>query len=266
MSQRFRNRAYLWTDRFISRVFNSVQTMHQGFWLGVLDQEGLQRAGAESYRTWQRLYRDPDYNRAGLWPWEATAIERFFGGCESILIGAAGGGRELIALARRGLQVDAFDCSREFVDSGRQFIAKEGIEARLVEALPDQVPGLLGLYDGLILGWGAYMHICSRAARVRFLHDFRKHVRPGGPLLVSFLTRSSESKKKAVRVYQIARRIRRMRGRVNDIEVGDVLTGGFNHWFTQEEINSEFEESGFRLDYYVERPYGHAVGRSIIPG
>ena len=98
MSQRFRNRAYLWTDRFIS-----LQTMHQGFWLGVLDQEGLQRAGAESYRTWQRLYRDPDYNRAGLWPWEATAIERFFGGCESILIGAAGAN---VIEGRDGLRPD----------------------------------------------------------------------------------------------------------------------------------------------------------------
>lgn len=254
--------AYLWTDRVISRLFNTVQTAHQGFWLGVLDQDGFRQVGEQSYRAWQRLYLDPEYNRAGLWPWEATALDQFFSDCESILIGAAGGGRELVALARRGVRVDAFDCSREFVESGRRLLAQEGIAGQFIEALPDHVPHALDVYDGVVLGWGAYMHICSRHARIRFLQEFHRHVRSGGPLLVSFLTRSVQSRK-AHRIFDIATRIRRIRGRAGDIELGDVLVGGFNHWFTRKEIDSEFEAAGFRLEYYAEHPYGHAIGRSV---
>jgi SAM-dependent methyltransferase len=258
----FRVRAYLWMDRRLVRLFDAMQTMHQGLWLGVLDRDDLFHVGEQSYRTWRGLYRDREYNRAGLWPWEAAAVERFFGGCESILIGAAGGGRELIALARRGLKVDGFDCSREFVEIGRQLLAEESIEALLSESLPDRVPAELGVYDGLIFGWGAYMHICTRSARIRFLQEFRRHVRAGGPLLVSFLTRGSESRK-AAQIFEIARRVRRTRGVTDGIELGDVLSGGFTHWFTRDEIESEFDESGFRLESYAEHPYGHAIGRSV---
>lgn len=262
MRQLWSMRAYFWSDRALSRFFNAVRTVHQGFWLGMLDREAFQQVDEHAYLTWKKLYDDRNYNLSGLWAWEASAVDRFFPNCQSILIAAAGGGREIIALVKRGFEVDAFDCSSHFVESCQQLLRGEGIEAGLFLALPDSVPEHLKAYDGIIVGWGAYMHIAGQENRVRFLTALHGYMREGGSLLVSFLTRAPNSHE-AKLVFGIARTIRWLRRRRDDVELGDSLFGSFNHTFTRTEIERELGEGGFKLQFYAEQPYGHAVGTAL---
>jgi hypothetical protein len=46
------------------------------------------------------------------------------------------------------------------------------------------------------------------------------------------------------------------------LEVGDDLSPNYVHHFTQREIELELSESGFDLQFYSDRQYGHAVGRA----
>ena len=89
-------KTYYWTNRALTGLFNAVQTVHQGFWLGMLDREVFHQVTEHGYLTWERLYSDRDYNLSGLWAWEVSALDRFFSNCRSILIAAAGGGRAIV--------------------------------------------------------------------------------------------------------------------------------------------------------------------------
>jgi len=253
---------YRLTENAILRLYDLAQVVHQGVWLGLLDVDGLHEIGERQYLTWKALYGNREYNLSGLLAWEAVAVDRFFSPCRSILIGGVGGGREMIALSRKGFLVDGFECCEDFVTVCKNLLAAEGLPARVTASPPDEIPGDYGMYDGLIMGWGAYMHIVGRRTRIEFFKQFRRHVRAGGPVLVSFLTRKPNSRK-AEWVFRIARSIQRLCRNTFRVELGDSLHGSFAHFFTAEEIRQELREAGFQPEYYAEQPYGHAVATAV---
>ena len=253
---------YRLTENAILRLYDLAQVVHQGVWLGLLDVDGLHEIGERQYLTWKGLYGNREYNLSGLLAWEAVAVDRFFSRCRSILVGGVGGGREIIALSKKGFLVDGFECCRDFVAVCEKLMTAEGVNARIVASPPDVIPEDFGIYDGLIMGWGAYMHIVGRTTRIEFFKRFRRHVRVGGPVLVSFLTRKQNSRK-AAWVFWIAQSIQRLRRNAFRVELGDSLHGSFAHFFTSEEIEEELREAGFQLEYYADQPYGHAVAKAV---
>jgi hypothetical protein len=259
-----RTRLFSACQAVIDAATTGIRSVHEGLWLGVLDFRHLQAVTDRQYERW-RSYGSADYNLSGLMPWEEAALDRYFVGCRSLLVGAAGGGREVLALARRGYRVTAFDCSMALLDRCRQLIAAEGLEVSTAPCAPGRVPDGVGTHDGAIVGWGGYMHIPGLTARVEFLGEIRSQLVPAGPLLLSFF--SSRQRSRSDRwVAGIARRVRRIRGSSDSVEVGDRLAGTFDHRFTEEEIESELESAGFEMVHFAHQPYGHAVGRSRLDG
>jgi hypothetical protein len=55
----------------------------------------------------------------------------------------------------------------------------------------------------------------------------------------------------------LARVLRRER-----VEVGDMLTPNFEHFFTREEVESEMIEAGFTPVSFEKVSFGHSVGRA----
>ncbi len=245
-------------------VTAGIRSVHEGLWLGVLDHHHLQAITDQQYERW-RNYGSTDYNLAGLMPWEESALDRFFVGCRSLLVGAAGGGREVLALARRGYQVTAFDCSGHLLDRCRQLVADKGLAISTAQSPPGRVPDGVGQHDGAIVGWGGYMHIPGRTARVEFLGEVRSHLVPAGPLLLSFFSSRQRSRSDGW-VAGVAGLIRRLRGSRDSVEVGDRLAGTFDHRFTEDEVGSELESAGFEMVHFAHRPCGHAVCRSRLAG
>lgn len=235
--------------------------IHRGIWLGLLDRPALQNA-TEVYYVTSTKYRDHAYQLSGFFPWEARALSRFFGDCRSFLVAAAGGGREVIALAKRNVHVDAFECSEELIQVSCRLFIVQKINSSIIIAQPDQVPPSLGVYDGIIVGWGAYMHIGGRNNRVRFLQQLRLHTNPGSPILLSFLTRVQSATYHKY-VLAIARTVRRLRRSTESVELGDDLDPTFVHRFVQAEIADELAEGGFQLIHFSDQPYGHAVAQAV---
>ena len=248
-------------DRWVTQGINVTRAVHRGLWLGFLDGPALNQATAIKYSNWDK-YQSSAYNLSGLAHWEQAVLERFFGDCRSILLGGAGGGREILGLLERGYQVDAFECNQELVESCSQLLVSQEASASVIQSTPDQVPETLGRYDGLIVGWGTYMHIPGRDARIHFLQAFRQHVFPGGPILLSFFTRDPTSRHYHW-VYQIAHRLRRLRRSAYPLELGDDLDGTFDHHFTESEIAEELHAGEFEMVHFSNTPYGHAVARAI---
>jgi hypothetical protein len=256
---RFRVRFYLWLDLWLQRLVRLLNIIHEGFWLGWLDAEDMNAVTVQSFER-SRMYNGPEHNQSGLFPWEREAIDRFFRPGSRVLVAAAGGGRELIALHGLGFQADGFDCTPRLVATNRRLLQDLNIPSNVMLCPPNDVPPELPVYDGLIVGWVAYMHIPGSARRIVFLRKLRQCVPAGAPLLVSFWIRVEPSRDE-VRTFRLARGIRSLRGRrAEPLEFGDHVTErGYYRCFTKQELKAEFKAAGFRVCHYSDAGHPYAV-------
>lgn len=247
--------------RHCDRIFNRIQTLqaatHQGIWLGVLDRDSLHEITNVKYAS-DKMYQATSHTCAGLWNWEREVWDRHFLNCQSVVIAAAGGGREVLALCELGVDVDGFDCCESLIAYGNGILASQGFTTRLELSQPDKFPDHSKTYDGAIVGWGGYTHMMGRDTRVCFLKQLHRHLQPGSPLLVSFRLRTGPRRDLRV-IQQLAQTIRCLRGSPQRIELGDTLIDGFTHLFTQEEVSEELGTAGYRVALFGDHGLGFAV-------
>ena len=191
-------------------------------------------AADEHYYSRALMFYTDSHNLSGLFPWEAAAVDRHFHGCRSVLVSSAGGGREVVALERRGLEVFGFECHRELINAANDLLSRHGLKARVWLAPRDEFPAHMPTCDGAVVGWASYMLIQQRARRIEFLRQLRTHILAGGPLLISFFARSRDSRSLRITA-RIASMLRAVRGRPR-AEVGDDLAPNFVHRFSEAEI------------------------------
>lgn len=245
------------------RLPSRIRSVWSAVWLGFMNNSALDYVTMSSYKG-ESGFDAPDHNIGGLWSWEEAAVEEFFKGCNNILVAACGGGREMIALAKRGITVTGFDCGEDLTRACRMHLESLGLEGHVIDALPNAVPSNLGEFDGIIIGRGSYHHVVGSPTRIEYLRQLRCHVQDSAPLLLfDFL----QQKEKSGRVYYfIADLIRRIRFGRERVESGDILGSCFFHKFNSKEIESELVSAGFRLKEYRRSPFseesslGHAIG------
>jgi hypothetical protein len=250
-------RLYYRSATGLSRLFLLMQSCFAGFWLGILRRDTF-HAIDQLFYDQSAKYSQDAYNRQGLWKWEQEIISRYFAGCRRLLVGGAGGGREVLALSKLGYEVDGFECHPGLAQFANDLLQREGFGARVHRAERDQCPQLGEEYDGLVVGWGAYMLIAGRQRRIAFLKAMRAQAREGAPILVSFYDRAgSESRFKLIAAIG---NVLRWLLRREPLDVGDDLAPNYVHYFTREQIAAELHEVGFDPVFYDTREYGHAVG------
>lgn len=249
-----RLRLYYFSHRMFEgvlfRAHRLVEALHTGFWLGFLDGDQINAVVFQHYEE-ADLYRTAAHNLHGFFPYEKELIKDHFSECRSVVVAAAGAGREMIALAQAGVEVDGFECNPRLVETCKEFLAQAGVTARILQAAPDEVPAGLQQYDGGIVGWGALAHILGRKKRVKFLVDLKSHLQAGGPLFLSVGRRPEGSRYHSL-IYQIARAIRILRRATDKIEIGDDLLNCFSHRFAETELRSELQDAGLKVLAYVE--------------
>ena len=246
-------------DQWFTRWISIAGALHEGFWLGVLRADDLDAITAGHYRQSQE-YASAGHNQRGLFDWERVVVEQYFQPESRILVAAAGGGREILALRRAGFQAEGFDCSPTLVQAGDALFDGLGERRGVTLCAAGQVPSGPAIYQGLIVGWTGYTHIPTRRRRIAFLDGLRNRALPGAPVLISFFPREASSRCETLN-YWTARVSRFLfRGRDEESELGDHLGWCFSHNFIKEEIEGELKEAGFRPVFYSEVGEGHAVG------
>ena len=238
---------------------DAAPAVFAGTWLGLLDRDAL-HAADDLYYHRARMYHTDSHNLSGLFAWEDGAFERHFQKCRSLIVTAAGGGREVIALARRGLEVHAFECHPELVEIANELLSQQGLRARVALAPRDDCPPWIPTCDGAIVGWSSHMLMQQRTSRIRFLQQLRLHMPPGAPVLLSFFTRTEDTRHLRLTA-AIANAFRSIR-RGPRAEIGDDLIPNFVHYFTEAEIAGELQAGGFRLvEFSQDGP--HAVAYAV---
>jgi len=129
-------------------------------------------------------YRDPRDQAAGLYPFEARALEQFFPPAPARLLAhGVGGGRELAALVTSGFEVEAYEPAEKLSRAAELFLA--GRATVRTAGLQDWARAPSGCFDGVFTGWAVWGCLVRQADRVGILRAFRE-VCPSGPVLISF--------------------------------------------------------------------------------
>lgn len=137
---------------------------------------------------------DPKNDHDGLYGWEERWFERRLPSPPaSILVGAAGAGREAAALQSRGYDVHAFEPSRRAFElckaalgetRTRQASYQDLIECALHGKLTSVELSSDTRFDAVLLGWGSFGHVLQRDERLELLRACDR-IAPGGPILLS---------------------------------------------------------------------------------
>lgn len=250
--------------RLVRHSYHAVKGAIDGLWLAVLRPATLAAVGDAFYRT-QRQFVDDGYNESGLWVWERDAVERFTSPGSRIVVTGAGGGREVLALAELGYDVVGYECDRAMVAFSGKLLARHGHDTLVHACDPDVWPAPGGRFDAVVVGWGSYTHIRTRARRVEFLRGARAGLEAGGTVILSFFDRTP-----SMLVYlRIARLVGGALRRIvpgPPVELGDGLMPNYGHNFSRREIVEELDAAGFDLvDFQIES-YARAIGQARAGG
>jgi hypothetical protein len=246
---------------FCSRIGAIVM----GLVLGMLSPAQL-RAHTQRYysrggRPGHIDYTAATYNRSGLMPWERRLIDRFFPSHGSIIVGGAGGGREVLALSLAGFAVDGFECHADLAEAGNRILEEERVGSRISLVEPNRVLRTAKRYDAAIIGWTALSHVQTRARRTVFLQSLRELCLPAAPLLLSVQPREAAPLHFAL-IYRIANAVRSLR-RAERVEEGDVVGHTYAHMFDRVSLSHELSTAGWSLLHYeIDGEDGIAVARA----
>lgn len=252
---------YLTSHRVFRVLLGSLQALFEGFWMGMLPESVYDVISEKSYGEGTKYTNDP-YLDSGFHFWEELIIGRYFPLKARVLVAAAGGGRELIALVRAGFGAAGFECSPPMVEAGKLALARRNIAATLEWAPPCVAPAMEGSFNALIVGWNGYCYISPRARRIEFLRSLREKVLPGSPMLVSVAIRTPGARV-TTWTPRIANAVRRATLRKPVFETGDTFDGRPKLYFTRKQLAQELRDAGYTVtDYYAWGGYGAMVART----
>lgn len=249
---------YLLAFRIFHQLHSAIQSLFEGFWMGLLPDSAVDIISQKSYEDGGNYILDQRLD-SGLQFWEEIAVQRFFPpGCR-VLVGAAGGGREVIALARAGFAAEGFECCRPMVEAGKRALLKRGIESRLEWAPPCRMPANQQVWDAAIIGWNGYTYMSPRQRRLAFLGDLREHLQPGAPVLLSGALRSRNTGQ-LFWTPRIANAVRILTFRTAVFTTGTRFPGRPRHEFTRSELEAEVTAAGFTpAGFWRWGPFGALV-------
>jgi SAM-dependent methyltransferase len=211
---------------------------------GVLNVADLRAAQQEEWRDFNAT---PDLVEAGLMPWESSFYDACLTPGERVLLVGCGAGRDLIALASRGLHVDGIEPVAELVDVARSSAEARGISTSIVAgALGGDAA--VGAYDAYVFSYFCYTYVRGAAARIAALQSIRR-ASPSARVLIS--TPSGESVRPiGVRLLRLANVAGQTDWRAEHGDVFGLDGEGFPryyHAFDWRALEQELGAGGFRV-------------------
>jgi hypothetical protein len=245
--------------KLLQLSFKVLQAIYQGILPLLLGYTRLHKFNTLIYNH-EAVYISEKWNMQGLWQWEQDAIGEYLSPGKHSLVLAAGGGREIIALASKGIEVDAWECNEQLRTYANTLLDKNNIPCRISLMEQNIFPVISNgkIYDFCIIGWAAYCHIFPREYRIQLLAQCKNVV--NGPVFISYLpvyNRAGKSKT----VWSVARKIiLTMPWSFKDVHP-DILIDplGVYEGINEEKVKSEAAEAGYRLKIAKDNPYPHAV-------
>jgi hypothetical protein len=240
-------------SRFIDKSYSIIDRARSALILAFAPEAVLTCFNDLAYGRDVSYHPETPAFRRGLFAWEERAIATYFPRPPArVLIGGAGGGREVLALVEKGYEVTAFEPSAPLAAAmSCHFAERSNIKAyraryedmpHLFPARPDAPSTTLEAgphFGAAVLGWGSYSHLRTEAQRIRTLSSFARYVR--GPILVSF-SKGPEKQAHPGRFRSLVRKLLK-RGSNDFFSV----YSGFTHNVSGAELEAVANQSGLKM-------------------
>ncbi len=217
-------------------------------------------ASQPTYSEGGRMFRD------GLFAWESAVLDSpHFPRAGRVLLGGAGGGREIAALIERGYDVSAFEPSDLYAQAlasaqrSRRSTVVRASYSHLIDAVAGRPSPLETLvrtskFDAVILGWGSFSHVIDPAERESLLRATHS-LAPRAPVLLSYLPRAPSQPPRGWR-----RLLRSVLGRApSSHDPGFSQYAGFWVGLDDDDITQLAALTGYRVAMRDSTQYPHAV-------
>ncbi len=212
----------------------------------------------------------PTFSR-GLFAWERDALAHpAFPRAGRVLLGGAGGGRELVALTAMGYTVDAFEPAAALFTALAAHptagLTRRASYADLVRAATQGEGPLAALrehtYDGVVLGWASFTHLTTEGEAEATLRAVRV-IAPQATVLVSYLGPDDDGRANG-RVEALRPRVRaglaRITGRAEPLAGEGFAPGaGFYRRFAPPAFEALAGRAGYDVAMHEADPYPHAL-------
>jgi hypothetical protein len=190
----------VWGTRIVDRLYGKFNGLRSRIVLG-LGSDAFYDAFNDITYSGQPAYRPGSGAfQTDLFPWESRVIDAEFPAPPAtVLVGGVGGGREALALERRGYRVVAFEPAARLATALHHSLdGKRTVEILVgryqdlpVLRSPNGSAGVVDLrprapFDAAILGWASFSHIRSDAERVEALRQMAALTR--GPVFFSYFS------------------------------------------------------------------------------
>lgn len=293
-----RARAALWLDRLLSSGVQITDAFRAELLLACLTPEEIDQRTSAYYERRTAFLPEGSVYEGGLFDWESRVLASgLFPGCGRILVGGAGGGREMKALCGLGYSVTAFEPSSVLVEAAREVAAGyPGTRvvqasyrdlARAAAADPSSPVGpsspahpsnpahpsspvdpssplssilANGGFDAAILGWGSLSHVIHPRDRLELLTALRR-LAPAAPVLVSYLPLDQIPSGRPDRLRLWLRSSFRgpLHGFAIPGQIVHLTRGAFVYRFAPGEIEELARRAGYEVKLLVLQHYPHAV-------
>lgn len=194
----------------------------------------------------------------GLVEEEEIFVSTYLKGKEKCLVLNCGGGRETIALAKRGFEVIGVDQSGPLVEEAKRYAVREGLSCRYVAQNVLEL-SLGETFGAIFLGSNMYSAIPLKEKRIAFLKRAGAHLSKEGLFYMEFAGHVSPQE---IRHYPVKKFLAGLFGN-RFYGLGDRLFAGWHYehaFFRQEDLQEEITASGleaavldFRAGYAVLR-------------
>ena len=245
--------------KLIQRIYRGLLSMYQGILPPLLGYARLHKYNTLIY-NYEAVYITEKWNMQGLWQWELDAIGEDLSPGKDSLVLSAGGGREVIALLRKGINVDAWECNEELRIYANTLLDENKFSCRISPVEPNLFPVIPNgkIYDFCIIGWAAYCHIFPREFRIQLLVQCKNVV--NGPVLISYLPVYSREGK-SNKIWSLSRKIiMTMPWSFKNVHPDIVIDPlGVYEGINEEKVKSEAAEAGYKVKIVKDNPYPHAV-------
>lgn len=221
---------------------------------GALTRDELRGAIA---RNWDSFGLDEPFILSGLSHYEQEFYDQFLRAGDSILLVGCGTGRDLIALLRRGHEVEGLDPARRPLVIARQMLDKLGLSATL-HAGGIETVALHRTYDVVVFSQFCYGYLPESRARVATLEKVKAALRPGGRVIIPY-TPIGRRRTLPIRLTRLVTRLSRSDWTP---EIGDKLWVSladwrfvhFDHEFAPAEVEAEALAAGLQVIFHNQGP------------
>jgi SAM-dependent methyltransferase len=221
---------------------------------GALTRDELRAAIA---RNWESFGLDEPFILSGLSHYEQEFYDRFLRPGDTILLIGCGTGRDLIALLRRGHEVEGLDPARRPLLIARQMLDTLGLTA-VLRAEGIETAELERTYDVVVFSQFCYGYLPETRSRVAVLEKVKAALRPGGRVIIPY-TPVARRRTLPIRLTRLVTSLSRSDWRP---EVGDKLWVSladwrfvhFDHEFEPGEVEAEAVAAGLRVAFHSQGP------------